>query len=78
MKTTIKELKSLISFSNSTILVTAPDLVQACMSYRPDVDHVAVATMVIENKQCKAVSELEPIPSPCFTKIEEVRYGLKN
>ena len=48
------------------------------MSYRPDVDHVAVATMVIENKQCKAISEVEPIPSPCFTKIEEVRYGLKN
>lgn len=78
MKVTMKELKSLISFSTSTILVTAPDLVQACMSYRPDVDHVAVATMVIENKQCKAISELEPIPSPCFTKIEEVRYGLKN
>ena len=48
------------------------------MSYRPDVDHVAVATMVIENKQCKAISEVEPIPSPCFTKIDEVRYGLKN
>jgi len=45
LKTTLKELKSLISFSNCTIFVTQPDLVNAVMSYRPDVDHVNVATI---------------------------------
>ena len=78
LKTTLKELKSLISYSNCTMFVLSPDLINAVMSYRPDVDHVNVATLTIENKNCKSISEAEVIAQPGFQKIEEVRYGLKN
>lgn len=78
LKTTLKELKSLISFSNCTIFVMNPDLVSAVMSYRPDIDHVNVATLMIENKNCKSVCENDTMATPSFSKIDEVRYGLKN
>jgi len=74
----LRELKSLISFSNCTIFVVQRDLVNAVMSYRPDVDQVHVATVVVDSKQCKSVSESESIGAPCFSKMEEVRFGLKN
>ena len=78
LKTTLKELKSLISFSNCTIFVIQPDLVNAVMSYRPNVDHVNVATLLLDNKACKSISESEQIAQPGFSKFEEVKYGLKN
>ena len=78
LKTTLKELKSLISFSNCTIFVVQQDLVNAVMTYRPDVDHVNVATIMLDNKACKAISESEAIGQPGFTKLDEVKYGLKN
>ena len=61
LKTTLKELKSLISFSNCTIFVVQPDLVNAVMSYRPHIDHVNVATLLFDNKACKSISESEQI-----------------
>jgi len=78
LKTTLKELKSLISFSNCTIFVLQPELVNQIMSFRPDVDHIHVATITIENKQSKAISESESIGAAGFTKMAEVRYGFKN
>ena len=66
LKTTLKELKSLISFSNCTIFVLSPDLVSAVMGYRPDVDHVNVATLMLENKNCKSVCETDTIAQPGF------------
>ena len=55
-----------------------PDLVNSVMEYRPDVDHVNVATLMLENKIAKSVCETDTIAQPGFTKIDEVRYGLKN
>mmetsp|Transcript_3811 Transcript_3811/g.5104 ORF Transcript_3811/g.5104 Transcript_3811/m.5104 type:complete len:105 (-) Transcript_3811:1216-1530(-) len=78
LKMTLKELKSLISFSNCTIFVVQPDLVNAVMSYRPNVDHVNVATLLLDNKACKSISESELIAQPGFSKFDEVKYGLKN
>ena len=48
------------------------------MGYRPDVDGVNVSTLMIDNKPCKSISEAEAIGSPGFSKMDEVRYGLKN
>ena len=78
LKATLKELKSLISFSNCTIFLMSPELIQAAMAYRPDTDHINVATVVIDSKQSKSISESEILSPPGFSKIDEVRYGLKN
>lgn len=56
----------------------SPELVTAVMGYRPDVDGVNVSTLMIDNKPCKSISEAEAIGSPGFSKMDEVRYGLKN
>lgn len=48
------------------------------MAYRPDVDHINVATVVVDNKQSKSISESELVSPPGFSKMDEVRYGLKN
>ena len=48
------------------------------MNYRPDVDHISVATLTIDNKPCKAISESENEVLPAFQKIDEVKYGFKN
>ena len=60
------------------MFVLGADLIQAVMGYRPDVDNVNVATLLIENKNCKSISEAEVLAQPGFQKIEEVRFGLKN
>ncbi len=78
LKATLKELKSLISFSNCTIFVMNPELTTQIMAFRPDVDNINVATLQIDNKSCKSISESEAIGSPGFSKLEEIRYGFKN
>ena len=78
LKTTLKELKSLISFSNCTIFVMSPELMNQIMAFRPDVDNINVATISIDNKSCKSISESESIGSPGFNKVDEIRYGFKN
>lgn len=78
LKTTLKELKSLISFSNCTIFCVNEDLAKAVMKYKPDVDNVNVATLMLDNKNCKSICENESIASPGFQKLDDVRYGIKN
>ena len=42
IKTTLKELKSLISFSNCTIFVLSPEILHSVSVFRPDIDNVNV------------------------------------
>ena len=78
LKTVLKEIRSLIQFSNCTIFVFAPELIQNVITFRPDKDGVNVATLLFEGKSIKAISEAESLASPSFKKLDEVRYGLKN
>lgn len=48
------------------------------MKYKPDVDNVNVATLMLDNKNCKSICENESIASPGFQKLDDVRYGIKN
>ena len=74
----MKELKSLISYSNCTIFILSPEMLASAMDYRPEVDHISVETLLIDNKSCKAISESENQATPAFQKIEDVKFGLKN
>ena len=78
LKTVLKEIRSLIQFSNCPIFVFQPDLIHNVVSFRPDKDGVNVATLLFEGKTVKAISESENLASPAFKKLDDVRYGLKN
>ena len=43
------------------MFVMHPDIISAVMGYKPDVDKINVATITIENKNCKSISESEVI-----------------
>ena len=45
VKLTLKELKSLISFSNCTIFIISKKIIEGVMGFKPDVDHVNVSTL---------------------------------
>ena len=78
LKTTLKEIRSLIQFSNCTIFVFQAELIHNVLTFRPDKDGVNVATLLFEGKNIKAISEQEKLASPAFKKFEDVRYGMKN
>ena len=78
LKVVLKELRSLIQFSNCTIFVFQPELIQQCALFRPDKDGVHVATLLFEGRQIKAISESENLAAPSFKKFDDIRYGLKN
>jgi len=45
---------------------------------RPDIDKINIERFVLESgRAILGVSEVEPIPSPVFNKIDEVKYSLK-
>ena len=77
IKTTLKEIKSLISFSNCTIFVLNPEVLSSVTVYRPDTDGVHVSTTLVDNRTSKAVSESDTQAAPSFSKLDEVKYGLK-
>ena len=77
LKLTLKELKSLISFSNCTIFIVQKAIIEGVMGFKPDVDNVNVSTIQLDSKNLKAISEQETMAQPAFQKFDEVRYGIK-
>ena len=45
LKLTLKEIKSLISFTNCTVFITSKTVVEAVMGFKPDLDNINVSTL---------------------------------
>ena len=71
----LREFKHLLSYANCTIFVLSKPMVDNLMGLK---DQVLQGALMIEGKNCKALSAGDQIAPPCFTKLEEIRYGIKS